>query len=367
MSKFVSTPLREKMKIHTLQPLKKLCVLLLAFATTSGFTQSLPINFEGTNISLIDYDDGGQGSIVDNPKRDGSNLSYKCAKIVRGTGNILEDNDAWAGSKLVLSRALNFGNMNSISMKVYTEAPVGTKATLKLENGSGPFEQVDVFTRASGAWQTLIWDFTGTSAIYNELVFMFDRDNVGDESATSTFYFDDIRHIKKKPRKPIDLPITFDVPGTDYSTTDFGDNQSSMVRDPEDSNNNVIKVVKLQGAASWAGTTIGTDDGLASNIPITTSNSIMTVRVWAPRPGVPIMLKVENSSNPTQSVETLSNTSVRGWQTMTFNFSNERPGTQALNVALNNGAIFNMPSLFFNYGRDGSGETFYFDDVVFVE
>lgn len=357
------------MKRIKIQPLSIIAILCFLFTVNSAFSQALPlsINFENSDYTLINYDDGGVGTIVDNPLREGStNLSAKVGKIVRGTGNLLEDNDAWAGSKLVLANKLNFEVLECISLKVYTTAPIGTKVSLKLENSSSQYEPLDMFTRSSSAWQTMIWDFSGTPADYDQIVFMFDRDNIGDGSASSTFYFDDIRHVLKKNRFQIDLPVNFDEGGFDYTTTDFGGNESSLVIDPEDENNKVIKVIKPRGAASWAGTTIGTDDGFVNNIPLTTSNSIMTVRIWAERAGIPVMLKVENSNNATQNCETVTNTTSPGWQVMTFDFTNERTGTQALDVGLANGSTFNKASLFFNYGRDGNQGTYYFDDVTFV-
>ena len=354
------------MKRIRIQSFNTLATLCLFFMMTSSVAQNLSINFENGNVSLVDYDDGGTGTIVNNPRPMSTNLSSKVAKIVRGTGTLLEDNDAWAGSKMTLENKLNFEVLKCITIKIYTTAPVGTKLTLKLENGSGPFSQEDVFTRASGTWHTLTWDFSGTPPDYNEIVFMFDRDRVGDGSENSTFYFDDIRHVAKKIQFQIDLPVTFDESGFDYSTTDFGGNESALVKDPENENNKVIQVIKTRGAASWAGTTIGTEDGFVNNIPLTTSNSIMTVKVWAERAGIPVMLKVENSNNATQNCETVTNTTSRGWQLMSFDFSNERTGTQSLEVGLANGSTFNKASLFFNYGRDGNQGTYYFDDVTFV-
>jgi hypothetical protein len=186
------------MKKKKITPLKVITIMCLIFVKTSGYTQSLSINFENTEHTLIDYDDGGYGSIVDNPSRGGANLSAKVAKIIRSTGNLLEDNDEWAGSKLTLDDRLNFDELKCISMKVFTTAPVNTKVSLKLENSNKQNDPVDVYTRLSDAWHTLTWDFTGTATEFNELVFMFDRGNVGDGSEQSTFYFDDIRHVVKK-------------------------------------------------------------------------------------------------------------------------------------------------------------------------
>ena len=162
---------------------------------------------------------------------------------------------------------------------------------------------------------------------------------------------------------PIDLPVDFESSTIDYTMTDFGDNTSSLVTDPYSSGNMAMKVIKSSGAATWAGTTIGTPSGFATNIPLSLSNSVMSVSVWSPQAGIPIRLKVEDSNDPTHTCETETNTTVSGWQVMEFDFVNQAPGTESLSVGLGNGWTYNMASIFFNFGTEGTGETYYFDDV----
>ena len=94
--------------------------------------------------------------------------------------------------------------------------------------------------------------------------------------------------------------------------TDFGGNLSSLVVDPMDGNNMVIQSIKTDQAETWAGTTIGTPAGFASDIPLTLVHSKMKVRVWSPEAGTPIRLKVEDSNDPTHTCETEVNTTVGG-------------------------------------------------------
>ena len=266
---------------------------------------------------------------------------------------------------MILSSNLDFTTNNIIKMKVFTSAPVGTTIKFKLE-GSGNTER-DVQTTVSNAWEELKWDFTGESSNFNTLVFMFDFGNVGDGTANSTFLFDDIEQIFGGSQ--LDLPVTFEDNTVNYSTTDFGGNISQMVVDPMNANNKVIEVVKTTSAATWAGTTIGTPAGFSTNIPLSLSSSIMTVRVWSPDAGTPVRLKVEDSNDPTHTCETETNTTIGGgWETITFNFTNQAPGTELLSIGLGFGWTYNMASIFFNFGTEGivAGEkTYYFDDVWF--
>ena len=92
----------------------------------------------------------------------------------------------------------------------------------------------------------------------------------------------------------------------------------------------------------------------------------MTVRVWSPDAGIPVRLKVEDKTDPTLSVETEATTTVAmEWETLEFDFSNEAPGTAAINFA----TTYDKISIFFNFGTSGAdaGEkTYFWDDVTFV-
>lgn len=334
--------------------------LLLLFIVSIGYGQSLPIDFETgvTTSNFVDFD-GGVATVIANPQSNGTNTSATVAQIVRNGGAV------WAGSKLNLSNNLDFSTNNILSMKVFTTAPVGTVVKFKLEGSGAPTER-DASTTVSGAWETLTWDFTGAASNFNDLVFMFDFGNVGNGTLNSTFLFDDIEQLFGGTQ--IDLPVTFEGSVINYTMTDFGGNASSLVVDPANAGNHVIQVIKTNQAATWAGTTIGTPSGFATNIPLTLTDSKMNVRVWSPEAGTPIRLKVENANNNTQTCETQTNTTVAGWETLEFDFATEATGTAALSFGLMNGWTYNMASIFFNFGTDGAtaGEkTYYFDDVKF--
>jgi len=168
----------------------------------------------------------------------------------------------------------------------------------------------------------------------------------------------------------IDFPVTFEGSTTDFTVTDFGGNVSTLIVDPTSSGNMVIQTTKTAGAQLWAGTTIGTSSGFATNLPFSGSSTKMYVRVWSPDAGIPVRLKVEDANDNTHTCETETLTTVAmGWEYLEFDFSNEAPGTATLANGLANGWIYNMASIFFNFGTDGAtaGEKiYYFDDVSFA-
>jgi 1,4-alpha-glucan branching enzyme len=166
----------------------------------------------------------------------------------------------------------------------------------------------------------------------------------------------------------MDLPVTFDLLGTEYGLIGFGGAENStIVEDPTMMGNMVAQVVKSASAQLWAGTTITAPSelGLLNPVPFTATQTRMTLRVWSPDAGIPVRLKVEEHADNTHTVETEAMTTVAGqWETLTFDFANQAAGTAALNLAYN----FDKASVFFNFGTDGvtAGEkTYFFDDLEF--
>lgn len=161
----------------------------------------------------------------------------------------------------------------------------------------------------------------------------------------------------------IDLPVTFDDAAFDYTVTDFGGNVTVDAIDPTNAANKVKKTTKGAGAETWAGTTIGTNLGFATRVPISATNSKMSVRVYAPAAGIPVRLKIESHTDPTKSVETQVVTTVANtWETLTFDFNNNAPGTAVLNASY----YYDMASIFFDFGTNGNGSFFYWDDVKYL-
>jgi subtilisin-like proprotein convertase family protein len=162
------------------------------------------------------------------------------------------------------------------------------------------------------------------------------------------------------PGKPA-LKITFENPPatTNYNLVDFAGATSSIITDPTNAANKVVRVIKNNGAATFAGTVLG-NAGLASAIPFTAAEQTMTVRVWAPAAGIPVLLKIERTTGgPT--AEVLATTTTAGWQTLAFNFSTST--NQPWSLA----NTYDKIVIFFAFGSVGTGQTFYLDDVAFCD
>ncbi|MDX2250527.1 MAG: T9SS type A sorting domain-containing protein [Bacteroidia bacterium] len=339
---------------------------LLFLGATLSFAQglSLPIDFESTT-QVYTFNDfsGGIATVIANPQSNGINTSTNVGKMVKGAG------DPWAGSYMTMENPLDFSVNRTFKMKVFSPR-VGARALLKVENlttGSIFFQTEDTVTVAN-AWEELTFDFSyaDISQSYSKLVFIFDLGVVGDGTSNFTFLFDDVQLVYEGPyQSRIDLPISFNDTTVDYTLTDFGGNYSVLATDPTGGTNKVAKTVKTLGAATWAGTTMGVPR-LATPIPVTPTQTKMNVRVYSPKVGIPVRLKIEDANDPTRSVETQTNTTLaNAWETIEFDFSNEATGTAVINFSY----TFNMASIFFNFNSDGvaigADSVYYWDDVKF--
>jgi hypothetical protein len=95
----------------------------------------------------------------------------------------------------------------------------------------------------------------------------------------------------------------------------------------------VLKVDKTAGAQCYAGTTpsVGYLASVGA-IPFSASATVITVQMYVPNAGVDVKLKTEDATNSAVSVETDVIANTVGWQTLTFDFSKQAPGTAALDL-----------------------------------
>lgn len=297
-------------------------------------------------------------TVVANPNPSGINTSANVGQWVRST-------EQWAHAYLLLDGKIDFTTGQTFSLKVWS--PIACGVLFKLEDKNNGAVNVEILQNVTTAnqWVQLNYNFSSASSgLYDKIVIFFDFATTTD----NTFFFDDVtgpEYGGGGPSNPVVLPVTFEDPEINYGLIDFGGNFSEIVTDPTNPSNTVAKTIKTATAELWAGTTVGGTAGFPTPIPFVPGSTTMTVDVWSPTAGTPIRLKVEAFNDPTISVETEANTTVaNGWQSLTFDFMNEAPGTAEINF----GYSYNKASIFFNFGTPGSvaGEqTYYWDNMEF--
>ncbi|MEI6173625.1 MAG: hypothetical protein WCR01_07710 [Bacteroidota bacterium] len=343
----------------------------IAFGAAPPPLVDLPVTFDNPNVNynLVDFG-GNASSIVADPVVP----TNKVCKVIKSNTAEL-----WAGTTIGgstgFATAIPFAvGSTKMTMRVYSP-DAGIPIRMKVEDPNNPTKSVETekLTTVANGWETLEFDFAnqapGTAAInfsytYKKLSVFFNFGTTGAAAGTKTYYCDDIAFGSAGPTL-VDLPVTFDNPNVNYNLVDFGGNASSIVADPVVLTNKVCKVIKSNTAELWAGTTIGGSVGFANPIPFAVGSTKMHMRVYSPNAGIPIRIKVEDPNNGSRSVETEKLTTVaNGWETLEFDFSNQAPGTQAINFSY----TYKKLSVFFNFGTTGAAagtKTYYCDDIAF--
>lgn len=336
-----------------------------------GGASSASTDFEADATSyLFNNFDGGAVSVIANPAVIGSNsvqnTSTQVAQMAKYAGA------SWGGSTYMLDGVVEVSAGTVFTMKVFSTRQVPVLFKI-LE----PNTEVTV-VHSGGGWEELSFDFGNTAVSMTAITIIFDNGVTGNaesDPANWVFYFDDIVQSvgsgngggDTEPTDPtqMDLPLDFESDVVNYVLQDFGGTYSSLVGNP-DGAGTVAMTTKPAGSAFWAGTTMSTNAGLASAIPVTTTNSIMKVWVYSPDAGIPVRLKIEDHNNVTHTVETETLTTVaNAWEELSFDFTNEAPGTEPL---IHPDWVFDKASIFFNFGTDGdtAGEkVYYWDNVSF--
>ena len=286
-----------------------------------------------------------------------------------GSGNALKivkpvAPDTWGGTYFTTA-ALPFTAANkSITARVYsTRAAAVIKFKVEVPGGSA-VEVASAPTGAANTWSTLTWNFSAVdlSKAYKIIAITPDADTV---TSGQVYYLDDIKVVATAVA-PAAAPITIaSLEEATAAAVGFeGCWDSTLVADPAGGAGKVGRVLKPgSGVPFYCGTTVVTvANGGLERIAFTAAATTMTVRVWSPDAGIPVRLKVEDIADPTKSVEAQTNTTVVGWQTLSFDFANPAAGSASLNLA----STYNKASIFFNFGTVGTGKTYYFDDITFV-
>lgn len=309
----------------------------------------LPLTFESPTINYNWFNfDGGNVTVISNPQSNGINTSGKVARMVKNAGQ------PWGGSFLTLSSNIDFSANKIFRMKVYSPR-VGAKVLFKVENSANPgqnFEK-EVLTTRANAWEDLVIDYRAINVAnsYNRIVLIFDNGTMGDGSANFTWLFDDIRLVNTLP---LELPLDFEAGASTYPWFNFDGGNATVIANPVsggiNTSANVGRMVKSAGQV-WGGSFLT----LSSPMNFST-NKVFRMKVYSPRVGAKVLLKVENSANPGQNYEKEVTTSIaNAWEDLVFDYS----GINASNTYDRIVLIFELGSM-----GDGSANfTFYFDDI----
>lgn len=264
------------------------------------------------------------------------------------------------------------------------KAPAGgtTKWLVKLESNGGnndgnPGQAVEVeIPVPTSSWQKVSINIDDLA---NQGLDLTSIDNVlifpqWDTGAGAVYRVDNVKFVidgnagnpdpdpDPVPNPDADKGLKFDLT---KPATDFGGNHSELVANPAPAFSlqsraavQVVKTIKTPDAETWAGTTLGDKQVIA----FADNRSKISVWVYSEHASTKLRLKVENQLVPEKYVETDAFTTVANeWEKITFDF--EHPAGPGIDPA----ATYDKTSIFFDFGVTGSGKTFYWQDMTFVE
>jgi hypothetical protein len=324
---------------------------LAANVIPAGVT--LPLDFESALLTYTFTDfGGGNVSVINNPQSSGINTSSKVGKMIKNVPEV------YGGSFIELVSPIDFSTNKTFKMKVFSPR-VGAKVLLKVENKTNSaisFEK-EVATATANTWEDLSFDFTSinTANSYQKVILIFDLGTAGDGSANFTWLFDDIRLTSAAPVEQLALPLTFQSATLNYAFTDFGGGNASVINNPQSSGiNTSSKVGRMikNTPEVYGGSFISLDGPIDFSVKKT-----FKIKIYSPRVGAKLLLKVENQTNGGISFEKeVSTATANAWEELTFDFS-----------AINTANSYQKIVLIFDLGTVGDGSanfTYYFDDIT---
>ena len=318
---------------------------------------ALPVTFDiaGINYEVIDFGNNQSVEAVD-PVSAGN----KVKKTTKPTGA-----ETWAGTTIgagFTSRIPFTASTTQMSIRVYSPA-AGIRVRLKVEDRTNNTRSVETeaMTQAANTWETLVFDFanqsSGTAAM--NLTYNYDMASVffdfGVAGSGKVFYWDDVRFLTTNViPNYLALPLDFQSTTYTYPFINFGGGAVTVVNNPNPSGiNTSTKVGKMvKGPPEVYG---GSFIELVNPINFSTLRTFK-VKVYSPRVGAKLLLKVENATNGGINFEReVTTTTANAWEELTFNFS-----------TIDVGNSYSKVVLIFDLGTAGDGSpnfTYYFDDI----
>ena len=317
---------------------------------------TLPVTFDvaGINYSVIDFGNNQTVAATD-PTNAGNNVK----KTTKPNGA-----ETWAGTTIgagFTARIPFTATATQMSVRVYSPA-VGLPVRLKVEDRTNNTRSVETqkLSTVANAWETIIFDFAnqaaGTAAI--NLTYNYDMASIFFDFGTAgngkIFYWDDVTFLPVNAAG-LALPLTFESAALNYAFTNFGGGNVTVINNPQVSGINtsskVARMVKNAGEV-YGGSFITLD------APINFSaNRIFKMKVYSPRVGAKVLLKVENLTNGGQNFEKeVLTTTANTWEELTFDFN-----------AINTANTYQKIVLIFDLGTMGDGSpnfTYLFDDIT---
>ncbi|SDS30385.1 hypothetical protein [Gramella sp. MAR_2010_147] len=316
--------------------------------TGAAFASDIVQDFEGTAPAFTVFGGIAATEVVDNPDPSGANTTSKVAKLTKSSGS-----EVWAGTFFETAAPLDLNTYNTVRVRTWSPK-AGATVRFKLENqaDNSLFYEVDAVTTVENQWEILEFDLSGadSSVDFGRVVLFFDFGNNGDDSV---YYFDEIQLTNGGVEMASDMVIE-DLEGDAPAYTVFGGIPGiEIIDNPDQSGVNtsatVAKLTKTDGSEVWAGTFYEEEMPLDLD-----TYSKMKIKTWSPKAGATVRLKFENLADNSLFYEVDAVTTVENeWEILEFDLS-------GADTSIEYGRVV----LFFDFGNNGDGSEYYFDEYT---
>lgn len=317
---------------------------------------TLPVTFDNALVNYAVTDFGGNLTLND---VDPGNAANKVKKTTKTSGA-----QTWAGTTIgagFTAKVPFTATATQMSVRVYSPA-AGIRVRLKVEdkNINTRSVETEAMTQAANTWETLVFDFAnqsaGTAAMnlaynYDMASIFFDFNNAG---TGSVFYWDDVSFLPVNVTPNyLALPLDFQSTTFAYNFTNFDGGNATVINNPFatgiNTSTKVGKMVKSAGQV-WGGSLLPLVNPINFSV-----NKTFKMKVYSPRVGAKVLLKVEGPNGAAFEKE-VATTTANTWEELTFDYSAINTGLSYQNIVL----IFDLGTM-----GDGTGNfTFYFDDIT---
>jgi hypothetical protein len=195
-------------------------------------------------------------------------------------------------------------------------------------------------------------DFTGLTTRAHISQLLYSADTAGE----ATLFVDNVFFYNENgtTSNMVTLPVSFENSSLAYSLTPFEGAESAVEANPFQQginpSNTVVRSTKTEGAQFFAGTTLQLEEPIDFS-----STEKISVKVYSPKAGIPVRMKLENNDDSGINMEIDVNTTVANqWEELVFDFSDKDTSQEYSKVIM-----------FFEFIVDlsGDGSTYYYDDI----
>ena len=216
---------------------------------------------------------------------------------------------------------------------------------------TGPAETPYALGITSGQWVSYDIPLTAFSSVVDLTdVIQFKFEGTGG----SSLYLDNIYIYREGATTDPSLPLDFESSTINYDWVNFDGGIVTVMDNPQPSGINtsarVAQMVKNPGQV-WGGSWIGLDAPMDFSV-----NKTFKMKVYSPRIGAKVLLKVENMTNASIFYEVeMETTVINTWEEITFDYSGipTVESYQKLVIIFDNGTV----------GNGSADFTFLFDDI----